>query len=194
MSESLRLPELDEEAPLPVSDYRSLKDGDLVNPISLGEFLGGVGGLMRLPPKELEKLAPTRVRRATRILFPAAAVVLTVLLAAIKPGAFSRGSTEMPAGLNGQWMTIATNYSDRVLEFLPGRVVFRSSGTSDSTEHRISRVVSEQIGDTTLVTLSYLESGGSYELALKYTTVPEPGIRFTNQDYLVWRPVGTPSR
>jgi hypothetical protein len=176
-------------------NYRSLKDGDLANPLSLGEFFEGLGGLMRLPPKSGKAPMPARkTRRAGRLLLPALAVGFALALTALKP-VLKPERGELPFGLAGHWATIATNYSDRGLEFFPDRIVFQAGpGPGDRTEHLISRVRSRQVGDTTLITLSYLEAGAPFDLSLKYASTPERGLRFTNQDYLVWRPVGHPTR
>lgn len=176
-------------------NYRSLKDGDLANPLSLGEFFEGLGGLMRLPPKSGNKPPPARKpRRVTRLLLPTLALGLALALTALKP-MIKPERGELPFGLTGHWATSADNYSDRGLEFFPDRIVFQAGpAQADRAEHTITRVRSRQVGDTTLITLSYEEAGAPYELSLKYASTPARGIRFTNQDHLVWRPVGHPAR
>lgn len=176
-------------------NYRSLKDGDLANPLSLGEFFEGLGGLMQLPPKNSKEPAPPRPpRRVTRLLLPMLAVGCALGLTALRP-LLTPERGELPYGLTGHWATIATNYSDRGLEFLSDRIVFQAGpGPGDRTEHTITRVRTRQVGDTTLITLSYLDAGAPYELSLKYASTPERGLRFTNQDHLVWRPASNPSR
>src|SRR6185503_3120891 len=98
-------------------NYRSLKDGDLANPLSLGEFFEGLGGLMQLPPKSGKEppLVP-KPRRASRLVLPALAVGFALALTALRP-ALKQERGELPIGLTGHWATIATNYSDRGLEF-----------------------------------------------------------------------------
>lgn len=180
------------DSPPPSSGgYQSLKDGDLANPLSLGEFFHGLGGLMRLPPKARMKLsAQKRGSHPSRILLPAAAIALAVIFVALQRGQ-ADAPDEVPPGLIGRWVTTASSYSDRVLEFRPNLVIFHTGPeTEDRTEHRITRVQTRLIGDTAVVTLAYLEAGTSYELSFRYTSVPEPVLSFTNQDRLIWRPAG----
>lgn len=176
-------------------NYRSLKDGDLANPLSLGEFFEGLGGIMQLPPKSGNKPLPARKpRRVTRLLLPTLALGLALALTALQP-LLKPERGELPLGLTGRWTTRADNYSDRELEFFPDRIVFQAGpAQADRTEHKITRVRSRQVGDTTLIALSYDEAGARYELSLKYASTPARGLRFTNQDHLVWRPAGHPTR
>lgn len=171
------------------SGHHSLKDGNLASALTLPEFFEGLGGLMNLPPRIAEpRLKHSKLgRRAARVLIPAVAVVFGVFLSLRQ--AETQAPNELPAGLAGRWVTDAANYANRELEFAPDRIVFHTGDSSAAdTEHLITRIKSRRVGDTTVVTLTYLATGSSYDLAFKYTAVPEARVRFTNQDKLVWRP------
>ena len=172
--------------------YRSLKDGDLATPISLGDFFEGLGGLMQLPDKAPEPVKPAKQRRPTRFVLPLAAAGLAILLVALKPN--HQADATVPVELLGSWETRSEKYRDRTLEITPTTVVFHNGpAREDWSEHLVTGVQSRQAGDTALVTFSYLEAGTDYELSLKYAATPERGIRFTNQDELVWRPAQAPT-
>lgn len=173
--------------------YKSLKDGDLLNPISLGEFFTGLNGLMQLPPKppELEQ-KPGRSLKPTRYVLPLLAVAFAVSLVALKPSP-KADTTLIPDGLVGLWETKAAKYKDRLLEISPTLVVFYNGpAREDRSEHLITRIKTRASGDTVMVTFFYLEAGTDYELSLKYSSTPERAIRFTHQDDLVWRPSAKP--
>lgn len=173
--------------------YKSLKDGDLLNPISLGEFFMGLNGLMQLPPKPPEpEQKRKRPLKSSRFVLPLVAVVFAVALVALKPSP-KADATLIPDGLVGLWETKASKYKDRLLEISPTLVVFYNGpAREDRSEHLITQIKTKAAGDTVMVTFFYLEAGTDYELSIKYSTMPERGIRFTNQDDLVWRPSSKP--
>jgi len=174
--------------------YRSLKDGDLANPLSLPEFFESLGELIVLPPR-LEDLAVEPPRetkkkpaRPTRYWIPMLATGMAVALVAFASGRAPRAAT-LPPALAGHWVTAHENYQGRSLVITGQAVQFRNGADSGAwTTHLVTRVRSVQAGDTTRFTLTYMEGEGAYELAFKFASVPEPGIRFTNQQDLVWRP------
>lgn len=189
----LHVPDPD-QTPSPSGTYRSLKDGDLSNSLSLGEFFETLGWIIRLPakqPKKPEK--PPTPKRPTRFVLPMVATALAVLLVAFAP----HGKPEparLPGNLLGVWHTNHEKYQGRLMIISPGSVVFQAGPDSSArTVHLVTRVRSVQFGDTLRYTLTYLEEGAPYELTFKYASTPEVGIRFSNQQDLIWRPGPAPA-
>lgn len=181
--------------------YRSVKDGDLTNPIQLDEFLEGVGGILQLPPKETV-VAPKTQRGGLTFTLPGlrfALPVAGVFVAAVvfgRPAEKAAPDATLPAQMIGLWTTADPRYRNRSFEVSTGFVVFKNGDRKDEqTAHEISGIRREERGDTTMLTLDYLDAGATYSLALKYLPRPMPAIIFANQDDMVWRKaVLTPAR
>ena len=171
--------------------YRSLKDGDLANPIQLDEFLDGVGEIMRLAPKTVEpqpkeSIARVAGRNWIRLLLPLATIVLVAFAIQSAPG--EEPSVPLPSSVLGIWSTADPRYANRRFELTRESIAFKHGDRpDDQSVHQISAVRAKQMGDSTLIRVTYLEAGGSYELSFKYSMVPEPGIRFSHQEELAWR-------
>lgn len=176
--------------------YRSLKDGDLANPIQLDEFLDGVGSMMKLPPRELpreeekkkaEQTAAASPRKWARLVLALSAVILIPLALQREPPQVA--SAPLPAGVLGIWSTDDPRYSNRTFEIGSGHIAFKHGDRADDQSlHQIAGVEAVQMGDSSLFRIKYLEAGGTYELEFKFSRFPKPGIRFTHQEEFVWRP------
>jgi hypothetical protein len=176
--------------------YRPVKDGDLANPIQLDEFLGGVGQVLRLEPKDLPK--PEKPTERVRFRMPAnwGRLVLPMLALVLVPLVVKRSpkheaaptATVLPDGVEGIWTTQDPRYAGRQFQIENGYIAFKNGDRADDQSlHQISAVKTDMAGDSTLVQISYLEADATYELAFKYVRFPTPGIRFAHQEELVWR-------
>lgn len=173
--------------------YRSVKDGDLINPIQLDEFLEGVGGILRLPARE-QAPAPApkpriRIRIPTRWLVYLVPVAATAVLVLSVKGAEppSAPLAALPAGITGHWTTTDKRYQNRAFDITQGEIVLKNGDRpDDQTVHAISAVRVGMRADTAMVTIDYLEAGDSYQLAVKYIAQPRPTIIFINQEEMVW--------
>lgn len=173
--------------------YRSVKDGDLVNPIPLDEFLEGVGGMLRMPPKE--KVAPAPNGGTFTFNFKAgwlkiAVPVLGVVVAAVMLNRPEKdvAVTPLPPQLFGLWTTGDPRYTNRSFEIAEGFIAFKNGDRRDEqTLHPITGVRTESRADTTVIRIDYLDADATYHLAMKYIPRPKPAIIFTNQEELVWR-------
>jgi hypothetical protein len=181
--------------------YRSVKDGDLTTPIQLDEFLEGVGGVLRLPPKEPVKPAAAPARAPFTISLPRYWRLVPVPLLGLalatwflsRPSA-DQGTAVLPAPLVGTWITSDPRYKDRNFQISEGFVVFKNGERADDqTAHPIQRVVTEERADTTVATISYLEGNAPYELGLKYIPRPKPTIILSNQPEMTWRREAAPN-
>jgi hypothetical protein len=186
--------------------YRSVKDGDLSSPIHLGEFLEGVGGVLRLPPKEPVKApAPAQPRalglnlslpRYWRWLpIPVGALALATF--ALSRPAVEESLGTLPPQIFGIWTTSDPRYKNRNFEVSATFLTFKNGDRpDDQTAHPIQSVRTEERADTTVTTISYLDADAAYELALKYIPRPQPAIILSNQPEMVWRraPAPAPSR
>lgn len=174
--------------------YRAVKDGDLANPIPLNEYLGGVGQMLRLAPKDLPKPPPPPAKfslkvpaKWTRVALPLAALLLVPFFFKRSPAPAVLPTT-LPDGVEGTWITQDPRYAGRRFEIAGGSIAFKNGDRADDQSvHQISAVATEDAGDSTLVRISYLEAKATYELAFKYVRFPTPGIRFAHQEELVWR-------
>jgi hypothetical protein len=180
--------------------YRSVKDGDLNNPIQLDEFLEGVGDVLRLPPREpVKPEAPPSQRNLNLSLprywrwipLPVLGLALATMLLSQPAGVQSEGT--LPPQIAGLWTTTDPRYQNRNFEITTGFVVFKNGDRPDEqTAHPIHSVRTEERADTTVATISYLEADATYELSLKYIPRPKPAIILSNQPEMVWRRAAVP--
>jgi hypothetical protein len=181
--------------------YRSVKDGDLNNPIQLDEFLEGVGDVLRLPPKEPVKPDAAPAKRSLSLALPRywRWVPLPVLGLAAATLLLSQPAEEssegtLPPQVTGVWTTSDPRYRDRYFEITAGYLVFKNGDRADDqTSHPIASVRTEERADTTVATISYLEADATYELSLKYIPRPRPAIILSNQPEMVWRRAAVPA-
>jgi hypothetical protein len=177
--------------------YRSVKDGDLINPMPLVDFLDGVGEIMRLPARvpvaeaKAEQQAIAEAAGRSQLASRTKIVVLLAVVAIMAYGVTSGGEeaapTTVPPQVLGTWMTADPRYAGRTFDLGSGFIVFKNGDRADDqTAHEISAVHTTSQGDSTQVIVSYLEAGATYELSFKYSGTPRPGIRFNHQEELVW--------
>ncbi|MEO8201067.1 MAG: hypothetical protein ABI679_11135 [Gemmatimonadota bacterium] len=175
---------------------RSLKDGDLVNPIPLGDFLGGVGQMLRLEPRKLPPLPQEGPNRAVQvfqrnwgtIVFSLSLLLLYPLVT--RSGGTGEARDELPAGVLGAWQTDGKRYAERRFEIGTDYIVFtQGTRSDDQTVHKISGVSVKQKPDSSDIRIQYLDAGVTYELLFTYSPIPRPGIRFEHQKELLWRPM-----
>lgn len=175
--------------------YRSLKDGDLANPIPLDDFLVGVGEIMRLAPrksaapeKPVAAARPSLPKNWSRYLWWTAALLLIPFLMPRRQSELP--SAPLPAGVAGSWSTADPRYADRRFEIGQDFILFKNGERADEqTVHPISNIQAEEVGDSTLVHVKYLDAGATYELSFKYSRFPTRAIRFSHQPEFVWRPL-----
>lgn len=177
----------------------SIKDGDLSTAMELGEFMGELGVVMRLPKRESVAAAapvqaqtvrsPVRVRR----LLPLVAVVTLVAFAAIqlRPAPVA----VVPAQVIGTWETVDARYPGRRLVLSEHGVLVLVLSMPQGAVEVVHRVTEHRVHDTLAVVLSYGSSTPVAELALAYVGQPREQLILRNTSGVVWtRATATPAQ
>ena len=184
-------------APAPPSTG-SVGDGNLAEPIKLGEFLEGIAAIYDLPARDVvPSVAPQQPKKTTKrrrskfelwlVAVPALAVMATLV---IRLSLAEPPLSILPSVLEGGWETTNVDYRDREFWLSATRVAFQTGPyPEDVTVHPIRRVIQTTArGDTTDFAIDYESEGGVVTWKFQFTSSPKPVIRFVNQKALIWTP------
>ncbi|HMV32592.1 MAG: hypothetical protein U0104_11850 [Gemmatimonadales bacterium] len=184
--------------PVPGAGYRSIADGELATPWSLGEYFGSLNTVMRLPPKmrkRVEALEKKTGLKLPDIQLPkgvvAAAFLLTIGVFVVRPLMATLGTTEEAPNLvsaYGVWEAGTGKYAGRMFELGEHSIAFRTSSQSpDYTWHKVTDVRYRAATDSTLFTVTYEESGKPAEFAFWYVTLQgKTVIRLQHTPEVTW--------
>jgi hypothetical protein len=182
------------EAARPVN----LKDGDLANPVPLGDFMSELGTIMQLPPKEGPVAAPVVAQAAApaRTGWNARAVLLPTIAVLLAAGvAWGRVAgrpsvPDLPKELQGEWRTKHPKYRDRLLSFTADRVGIAMSEGKVPQLLPVSALTMRSRADTTVLAITYIEEGGPVEFRVSLVKGARPMLWLSNPADVVWEPVG----
>lgn len=175
--------------------YRAVKDGDLREPMHLGDFLMGLGIVLRLPGKkqatttaEIVAAIPQRRRRSHLV---AVALTLVVILGAVViiTPMFPSRSDPLPPTLMGSWQTQSPKFAERGFE-IRGKELRMQRGPSetDVAVLGIHRVRVTPHGDDTAVEIEYVEDGVRQSLDLTmHDFAGATVLELRNQPTVIWR-------
>jgi hypothetical protein len=175
----------------------SLKDGELINPMELGDFMMQLGMLFRLPvrvkePEPGDQPGTSAKRRSRRSLLirmsPILAAVLVSTYAAFNVTLPSAQTATVPEELIGVWITSDAKYAGRHLA-LTDKTVVIGKGDAGESGHTVKTVDQRAKGDTTIYTIIYQDEGGTRDLVLRYLPGGKPRVTLLNQPQMIWRRV-----
>ncbi|MBK6779336.1 MAG: hypothetical protein IPI38_00600 [Gemmatimonadetes bacterium] len=178
--------------------YRSIADGELATPWSLGEYFGSLNTVMRLPPKMRKRVEA--IEKRTGIKLPdiqlpkgvvAAAFLLAIGVFVVRPLMGTLGGAEEAPNLvsaYGVWEAGTGKYAGRMFELGERSIAFRTSSESpDYTWHKITDVRYRAVTDSTLFTVTYEESGKPAEFAFWYVNqAGKTVIRLQHTPEVTW--------
>lgn len=175
--------------------YRAVTDGDLREAMELGEFLTGLGVVMRLPtkPTGVQKVvdAPKAPRkgRHRRWLIPIALVGSIAAIALAVPAVMRLQNDPLPEALMGQWHTRSPKFADRGFEISSSALHMRRGlRASDVAVLPIRRVQVSPRGIITAVVIDYEENGVTQSLDLTmHGSGRATTVEIRNQADVVWR-------
>lgn len=169
-------------------EYRPLGSGELADAWELGEFLGALGPVMRLPPKEDDRPVPTprlraaaSGRRAVRLV----ALAIGLMGAAAGAGPLWRAlhpSLPMPQGLLGVWSTNDATHRDRTFE-LSAVQLRLGLGARDAT-YPITAIRRRDSADAAVYVLEYRDEETALEFALAIG--PDSVVKLRNLPAVSW--------
>lgn len=176
--------------------YRAVKDGDLREPMNLGDFLMALGIVLRLPGKERASTAgeiieaiPAQKRHGSRLASIVLAAIVLILVAVALPSLFPDRSDRIPPRLIGSWQTLTPRFAQRGFEVRDNDLrVRRGPNETDVAVLAIRRVRVTQRGADTDVQIEYMEDGApqSFDLTM-HDTPGGPMLELKNQPDVVWR-------
>lgn len=160
--------------------YRSLADGELATAWSLKDFFSNVNTVLRLParpkPSAAQAAADAKAKGGLKLPtleqlhIPRWALVVGALLTigyvGVRPlvVSFLAGSTLPLDPAYGVWQAEGGKYTGRMFELTEHTIAFRTSRDSpDYTWHKVTGHRSRTLGDSTLFTVEYEESGRTAE-------------------------------
>jgi hypothetical protein len=182
------------DAPLAQRPDASVKDGDLVTPMKLDDFLTQVAVLLRLPPRALSRAAAPlaavaeaarRVKEpVTRWGLPAGAVVMVGIFAATK---FNKAEPMVvPPQMFGSWTTQQGQYKGRHFTITREMITLSEGRDARDVTHKILSFTATDRRDTTLVTLTYDTDGKPTPMGFRYTSGGRPAIVLDHPWDIVW--------
>lgn len=175
--------------------YRAVKDGDLREPMHLGDFLMGLGIVLRLPGKkqattaaEIVAAIPQRQQRSHVVAISLSLVVILGAAVIIPPMFPSRGDP-LPPRLMGSWKTQSPKFAERGFEIRGEELrMQRGPSETDVAVLGIHRVRVTPHGDDTAVEIEYVEDGVRQSLDLTmHDFAGATVLELRNQPTVIWR-------
>lgn len=160
------------------------------------EALTHVGELMRLPPKRpgaaeaaaamLRKAKELRIRAQNpKILLPTLAIMTAIVFATVKM--WPEPDLMVPSSLQREWVTSHPKYAGNRIAFTSTQVLI-TIANGGTTSYPIERITSQYRGDSTKVTVSYIDQGAPVDLEASVVSIPTPRLIFARPEGLVWEP------
>lgn len=203
-----------EARPSAAPTYRSVADGELKTPWTLGDYFASLNTVLRLPTRARRKLEeavrryPDDVAAATAIGARVASLpfrplimvgglvaVLVMGVQGLGTPAGGKGSVDLTPAL-GAWVAENGSYAGRSFELDRERIGFRSgSVTTPLAWHPVTAVRGNALADSTLYTVIYEEQGRESEFSFWYVGGARPVVRLKNKPGVAWhRPGSAPAR
>jgi len=203
-----------ESRPSAAPTYRSVADGELKTPWTLGEYFASLNTVLRLPTRARRKLEeavrryPDDVAAATAIgarvaslpfrpLIMVGGLVAVLVMGVQGLGALGsgKGAMDLTPAL-GAWVAENGSYAGRTFELDRERIGFRSGPvTTPLAWHPVTAVRGKTLADSTLYTVIYEEQGRESEFTFWYVGGARPVVRLKNKPGVAWhRPGNAPAR
>ncbi len=175
--------------------YRAVKDGDLREPMHLGDFLMGLGIVLRLPGKKRAITAADIVadipqnEQRSRLVAVVLSLIVVIGLAATIPPLFPSRNDPLPPTLLGSWQTQTPKFAERGFEIRDKELrIKRGPAETDVAVLKIQRVRVTPRGADTAVEIEYMEDGARQSFDLTIHAFPAGAmLELRNQPEVVWR-------
>jgi hypothetical protein len=181
----------------PPSYTGGVTDGNLAKPITLREFLLGVGTVLRLEKRDPKPKLKAEEKTASGFQLPRLVIprqvliglggVSGVLLLAAGFVKQDAGTNKLPPTVFGEWVTSNPRYANRSFWLSEQEVRFHLGADGGAVDaYKIKTVTQRLVNDTTYFTINYLQGDKTVTFGIGYVSRPSPAIRFVNQHELVW--------
>ncbi len=167
---------------------KEIRDGDLNQPMHIGDFMLQLGLHYKLPEKaEMAAAAAyaAKVRRTRRWLV-ALAVLVVIAGGAVPLALREEPEAVLPAQVLGEWRTNSPRYSKRGFTFLRDRVRLDFGDQAVPVEFPVSEVRRVVRGDTTVFEVFYRQDQGLTRFQFDYVESAIPFVRLPNPSGVNW--------